>query len=151
MCETGGETGREMSEVRDAVAIVVGYDGSAAARCGLARVGRLALDSMTVVVVSVAPDVRSSALGEPHVGHAGGTGELLDEARELLGAREGMVVETREAVGDPAAVLVDVARELGAEIVIVGRRGSDFVARALLGSVAERVVQRAPCDVLVVA
>jgi nucleotide-binding universal stress UspA family protein len=35
--------------------------------------------------------------------------------------------------------------------VIVGRRGGDFVTRTLLGSVAERVVQTAPCDVLVVA
>lgn len=62
-----------------------------------------------------------------------------------------MVVETREAVGDPAEVVVAVARELGAQLVIIGRQGSDFVARTLLGSVAERVVQRAPCDVLVVA
>jgi nucleotide-binding universal stress UspA family protein len=140
-----------MSEVRDATTIVLGYDGSDAARRGLARVGRLALDSVTVVVVSVAPDVRSPALGEPLVGHAGDTRRLLDEARELLGARAGLVVETREATGDPAVVLVDVAREVGAEIVIVGRRGSDFVARTLLGSVAERVVKSAPCDVLVVA
>jgi nucleotide-binding universal stress UspA family protein len=32
----------------------------------------------------------------------------------------------------------------------VGRRGGDFVARTLLGSVAERIVKQAPCDVLVV-
>jgi nucleotide-binding universal stress UspA family protein len=35
--------------------------------------------------------------------------------------------------------------------VIVGRRGNDFVARTLLGSVATRVVEHAPCNVLVVA
>jgi nucleotide-binding universal stress UspA family protein len=140
-----------MSKVRGAAAIVIGYDGSDPARRGLARVARLALDSMTVVVVSVAADVRSPDLGEPLVGHPRDARELLKEAQELLGARAGMVVEAREAAGDPAVVLVDVAREVGAEIVIVGRRGSDFVARTLLGSVAERVVQRAPCDVLVVA
>jgi nucleotide-binding universal stress UspA family protein len=139
-----------MSEVRDAATIVLGYDGSPRRR-GLAHVARLALDSMTVVVVSVAPDVRSPALGESLVGHPGDTRGLLNEAQELLGTRAGMAVETREAAGDPAVVLVDVARELGAQMVIVGRRGSDFVARTLLGSVAERVVQRAPCDVLVVA
>jgi len=42
-------------------------------------------------------------------------------------------------------------RELEAQLVIVGRRGRDFVARTLLGSVAHRVVENAPCDVLVVA
>jgi nucleotide-binding universal stress UspA family protein len=47
--------------------------------------------------------------------------------------------------------LVDVVREVAADLLVVGRRGDDFVARTLLGSVAQRVVQQAPCDVLVVA
>ena len=50
-----------------------------------------------------------------------------------------------------AAVLIQAARDSGAELVVVGRRGGDFVARTLLGSVSQRVVQNAPCDVLVVA
>jgi nucleotide-binding universal stress UspA family protein len=111
----------------------------------------MAVDRTRVIVVSVRTDLRSSGLGEPLADQADNTRALLDEAHQLLEARPGLVVETREAAGDPAVVLVDVARELGAEIVIVGRQGSDFVARTLLGSVAERVVQRAPCDVLVVA
>jgi nucleotide-binding universal stress UspA family protein len=40
---------------------------------------------------------------------------------------------------------------VAADLLVVGRRGGDFVARTLLGSVAQRVVQQAPCDVLVVA
>ncbi len=140
-----------MSEAREQATIVVGYDGSDPARRGLTRVRRLGFGAMTVVLVSVTPDVRSPALGEPLVEPTGDTHQLLDEAQELCGASEGIVVERREAVGDPAVVLVDVARELGADLVIVGRQGSDFVTRTLLGSVAERVVQRAPCDVLVVA
>jgi nucleotide-binding universal stress UspA family protein len=35
--------------------------------------------------------------------------------------------------------------------VIVGRRGKDFVARTLFGSVARRVVEQPPCDVLVIS
>ena len=46
-------------------------------------------------------------------------------------------------------VLVDVAREVSADDVIVGRRGVDFVTRTVLGSVAQRAVEQAPCDVLV--
>jgi nucleotide-binding universal stress UspA family protein len=53
--------------------------------------------------------------------------------------------------GDPAEHLLDVARAIGAELIVIGRRGKGFVARTLLGSVATRVVGRAPCDVLVVA
>ena len=64
---------------------------------------------------------------------------------------ERIAIETQAAVGDPAAVLIEAARESDAELLIVGRRGGDFVARTLLGSVSQRVVQYAPCDVLVVA
>jgi nucleotide-binding universal stress UspA family protein len=140
-----------MADTPETLTIVVGYDGSDSARRGLARVGQLAGGRLAVVIVAVAPDVRSSGLGAELSGRSVDTCRLLEEARVLLGARDGLAIETRAAVGDPAAVLVDVAREMGAELVIVGRRGGDFVARTLLGSVSQRVVQNAPCDVLVVA
>jgi nucleotide-binding universal stress UspA family protein len=66
-------------------------------------------------------------------------------ARRRQGDRHAVVA--RE--GDPSEELLEVARAAGAHLVIVGRRGKDFVARALLGSVATRVIEHAPCDVLV--
>jgi nucleotide-binding universal stress UspA family protein len=51
---------------------------------------------------------------------------------------------------DPADALVRVAREVDARLLVVGARGADFVARTLRGSVGERFVARAPCDLLVV-
>lgn len=60
-------------------------------------------------------------------------------------------VQARTMTGEPGVVLVDLAVEVGADLLVVGRRGGDFVARMLLGSIAERVVQHARCDVLVVA
>jgi nucleotide-binding universal stress UspA family protein len=51
---------------------------------------------------------------------------------------------------DPAAELLEVARAADADLVKVARRGTDFVARTLLGSVAARVVEHAHCDVVVV-
>lgn len=125
----------------------MGHDGSESA---LARVGRLAVGVVAVVVVVVVPDVGSSAFGEPLGGVTFDPQRLLMEARELPCGRECETIETRAATGDPAVVLVDVAREVGADLQIVGRRGGDFVTRTLLGSVAQRVVQQAPCDVQVV-
>jgi nucleotide-binding universal stress UspA family protein len=133
------------------VRIVLGYDGSDAARRGLERIRQLTARQLAVLVVAVEPDVRSIGLGAELTGQTIATGALLEEARALLGAQEGIRIETRAAIGDPAAVLIEAARESGAELVIVGRRGGDFVARTLLGSVSQRVVQNAPCDVLVVA
>ena len=94
---------------------------------------------------------RSAGLGAELGGPQIDTERLVAEARDQLGNCQGATIEARTAVGDPAVVLTDIARELDAQLVIVGRRGRDFVARTLLGSVAHRVVENAPCDVLVVA
>jgi nucleotide-binding universal stress UspA family protein len=116
----------------------------------LVRVEELGLGSATIVVVAVAHELRSEGLSSRLAGGNLDQQAVLDEARELLGADERTRIETRAEAGDPAVVLVDVVREAGAELLVVGRRGGDFVTRSLLGSVAERVVQQAPCDVLVV-
>ncbi|MGN6869704.1 MAG: universal stress protein [Solirubrobacteraceae bacterium] len=141
-----------MARANDALTVVLGYDGSDPARRGVSLVGRLAAPSKRVVVVAVTPEVSGSSLSaEPLVGHEFDPERLLAEAAELLAAADGATVEGRAAAGDPAAVLVEVSREVHADLLVVGRKGSDFVARALLGSVAQRVVQEAACDVLVVA
>lgn len=139
-----------MTHTRRNLKLVVGYDGSDAARRALARVREL-VDFQVLVIVAVAPDIRSAGLGAALGGPQIDTERLVAEARDQLGNCQGAAIEARTAVGDPAVVLTDIARELDAQLVIVGRRGRDFVARTLLGSVAHRVVENAPCDVLVVA
>jgi nucleotide-binding universal stress UspA family protein len=134
----------------DALTIVVGFDGSDAARRGLSRVRDLGARAGRVVVVAVAPDLSSAGVSPP-LDSTFDHRRVSEEACALLGAPADRRVEIRTASGDPAAVLVEVVREVAADLLVVGRRGGDFVARTLLGSVAQRVVQQAPCDVLVVA
>jgi nucleotide-binding universal stress UspA family protein len=57
-------------------------------------------------------------------------------------------IEVRD--GDPAAVIVKTAAELGADLVVCGTRGLTGLSRLLLGSVARNVLVHAPCSVLVV-
>jgi nucleotide-binding universal stress UspA family protein len=52
--------------------------------------------------------------------------------------------------GDPATELVRVAREQRFSIVVMGTHGRTGLERALMGSVAEKVLREAPCSVLVV-
>lgn len=52
---------------------------------------------------------------------------------------EGAIVGILAAAGD-----------VGANLIVVGTLGRQGVARALMGNVAERVVQRAACPVLTV-
>ena len=140
-----------MTDTATDLTLVVGYDGSEASRRALARVRELAIDYRLLVIVAVAPDIRSAGMGDELAGSQPDTERLLAEARGLLDGCHGAAIETRTVVGDPAVVLTDIAREIDAQLLIVGRRGADFVRRTLLGSVAQRVVENAPCDVLVVA
>jgi nucleotide-binding universal stress UspA family protein len=83
--------------------------------------------------------------------------DVLEEteasARERLGdalARHGLDGERVVTHGPVVPAIVDVARQIDADLVIVGTIGRSGWARVLLGSVAEAVVRRAPCSVLVV-
>ena len=62
----------------------------------------------------------------------------------------GTSVDPRIETGDPAAVICTVAKEVGADVVVVGSHGKGFLSRVLLGSVSEYVTRHAPCPVLVV-
>jgi nucleotide-binding universal stress UspA family protein len=52
--------------------------------------------------------------------------------------------------GDPSEQIVRVATELRAQIIVMGTHGRTGFKRAVIGSVAELVVRRATCPVLVV-
>ncbi|MEE3325774.1 MAG: universal stress protein [Myxococcota bacterium] len=55
---------------------------------------------------------------------------------------------TRE--GYPATAIEEEISEVNADLVVIGSRGRTGLSHLLLGSIAERVVQKAPCPVLTV-
>lgn len=55
----------------------------------------------------------------------------------------------RLTMGDPAAEIVRIAADEQAEMIVLGTHGRTGMTRLLMGSVAEAVVRRAPCPVLV--
>jgi nucleotide-binding universal stress UspA family protein len=62
----------------------------------------------------------------------------------------GVPLHTEVRTGRPAATIVEAARELSADLIVMGTTGRTGVAHLLLGSVAERVVRTAPCPVLTI-
>lgn len=52
--------------------------------------------------------------------------------------------------GDPATEILDTAREVNADLIIMGTHGRTGLARFLMGSVAEVVARKAGCPVLTV-
>lgn len=74
---------------------------------------------------------------------------ILARACQLLKPRVANVL-TRVRIGHPAEEIIREAEEGGYNLVIVGeRQRHDLVSRFLLGSTAERVVEHAPCPVII--
>jgi universal stress protein E len=58
--------------------------------------------------------------------------------------------QTRVFVGDPTATLIRLSRTRGVDLLAMGTRGLDSLRAHILGSVAQKVIRDAACDVLVV-
>ncbi|HXE81558.1 MAG TPA: universal stress protein [Vicinamibacterales bacterium] len=52
--------------------------------------------------------------------------------------------------GDPVPTILACAREIGADLIVMGTHGHSGFERALLGSTTERVLHKAPCPVLTI-
>jgi len=77
--------------------------------------------------------------------------ERLEEQLRLIRAPEaGIQVEHRLEFGEPEAVILAVAEQIGADLIIMGTHGRTGLRRLLMGSVAEHIVRRASCPVLTV-
>src|SRR5881409_2000112 len=95
------------------------------------------------------------------VGRAGGYPVFADED-ELEAKIRSQVEEAREegldarlelvhgAAPGAAHMIADVAREVGANVIVVGTRGHAPFAGLLVGSVTQRLLHLAPCPVLAV-
>ena len=53
-------------------------------------------------------------------------------------------------IGEAGQQILEYAKELDVDLVIVGRQGAGKVGKILFGNVSERVVRKAPCPVLVI-
>ena len=73
----------------------------------------------------------------------------LDRYAEDLRKR-GVEVDAVVAEGYAATAIVDEVERRDADLVVIGTHGLSGLKHLLLGSIAERVVQKAPCAVLTV-
>jgi nucleotide-binding universal stress UspA family protein len=130
--------------------IVIGYDGSEAAKRALERVAEFAGGGEVSVVsaVHVLPQFGRAPLTIDPEEIAERKSELR-EAAEILPTK-GIQPSLVEGHGEPADVIVEKAEELGAGLIVVGTNGQNAAKRVLLGSVSSSVLHKAHCDVLVV-
>jgi nucleotide-binding universal stress UspA family protein len=75
--------------------------------------------------------------------------KILQSALEMA-QEEGVQARTLIRYGKPGDVIVDVANEIGADLIVLGTRKHSPLVRRLLGATADKVVDNANCSVLVV-
>lgn len=135
--------------------VAVGLDGSATAAKAVEMAAELTrrFDGTLVLLsafrdLKVAPASPASDSAELQwaTNSSARTREILARTEARL-RREGINCSTMIGEGDPADVLVKLAAQSGADVLVVGNRG---MQRRLLGSVPNTVTHNAACSVLVV-
>jgi nucleotide-binding universal stress UspA family protein len=141
--------------------IVVGTDGSATAQAavlhaaGLAKAFGASLRVVSAFHPHKADDIAKLQQGVPDdlawvVTDSGQAEDLARagvKAAQEAGARD---VRTRVEAGDPAEVLISIADEVGADLIVVGSKGMTSATRFVLGNVPNKVSHHAPCDLVIV-
>jgi nucleotide-binding universal stress UspA family protein len=156
---------KQVNRKRGTMSILLCYDGSLSSKHALA-VTRAMLSANEIVLLYVwrpPAAIAADAFGEPDA--AGPTiiqlesreieraRVVTDEARELEAAHPGPAVDVRierQHAGGVSATIVDVANQLGSELIVVGTHGQTAVEPGLLGSVSGELVHQARIPVLVV-
>ncbi len=138
--------------------VVVGTDGSDSSLRAVDRAGHLAAgpDAKLIVVTAYLPtpeDTRAADMlkneGYKVTGNAP-IYEILRDARERAESAGAVNVEERAVEGAPVEALVDLANEVGADLLVVGNVGLNTIAGRLLGSVPANVARKSKTDVLIV-
>lgn len=135
--------------------ILLAYDGSRQGHEALDQGAELALLCQARVhLLAVVAQEPGVALAEA-VAPSDVPEREYQEARHVLEAgaealrRAGLSVETRLGRGNPAEEIGRVAREIGADLIVVGHREQSALARWWRGSVGASLLAHAPCSLLV--
>jgi nucleotide-binding universal stress UspA family protein len=129
------------------VPIDVSQDDTKAVEVGVEWAG----DASRVYVLHVLADYTA---GEPGLlrnvlDEATRRDHVLETMRRKLERPELADVRLAVSFGDPGERIVEFARDVRADLIVIASHGRRGVSRLLLGSVAERVVRLAACPVLV--
>lgn len=134
--------------------ILLGVDGSAHALKAAQVAGEMVRAMQADLRVVVAYDPIPPYLGEPNLQdtiaarqqHAK---EILEAALQAIGQTP-TEIKTEMLEGSAAEAILEVAHIRKVDLIIVGSRGLGKLTGLLLGSQSQKVIQHAPCPVLVV-
>jgi nucleotide-binding universal stress UspA family protein len=137
--------------------VVVGYDFSHSGGAALHRAVTLAARAPCHVLHVVCVIDPKEAI--PSIPSYNGIDDMYAArvqaalASEIQGELDKAEIQTRvhffvhARIGHPVGEILELAREVSADLIVVGSRGVTGVERLLVGSISERVVREAGCTV----
>ena len=135
--------------------ILLGVDGSEHALHAAKTASDLARSMKSSILrIVVAYDPVPPYLGEPNMQTA--ISARMEEAEKIIKNAVNAVgdipgeVHTEVLEGPPAEAILEVANTRKCDLIVMGSRGLGRLTGVLLGSQSQKVVQHAPCPVLIV-
>lgn len=136
--------------------ILVPTDGSEFGKMALQRALNVAkyigseIIVLSVAEVNVSRGFRyRSAAKELTVALVREAESIIEETKEFT-KDEDVNIQFMVEKGNPASIILDTVDELSIDLLIIGSSGKSGVNKFVMGSVAEKVVSYANCDVLVI-
>lgn len=142
--------------------VVVGTDGSDSSLRAVDRAGEIAADHGAKLIVVTAHLPVSEEKGRYAIPPGSDHGQdyrtvgeapfyaILQNARERAHQAGAQNVEEKSVVGAPVHALVELVKEVDADLLVIGNVGLSSVAGRLLGSVPSEVSRKVKTDVLIV-
>ncbi|MBT3188833.1 MAG: universal stress protein [Anaerolineae bacterium] len=134
--------------------ILLGVDGSKHSLHAAQKAAGLAICLESDIWIVVAHPTVPAYLGEPNfqdaiVARLTESKKIMEEAIEAVGEIPGEV-HTEILEGSAAEVVLNVANVRHIDLIVMGSRGHGKLRGLLLGSQSQKVLQHAPCPVMIV-
>ncbi len=103
----------------------------------------------------ISPELAGSPFGDVELARDLCAREYKREHQSMLNLsarmrKEGLEAQALLLKGDAARLILEKARELKADLIVIGSHGHGLLRKMLVGSVTEAVLRKAPCAVLIV-
>jgi nucleotide-binding universal stress UspA family protein len=133
--------------------ILIGYDGYEGSLLALEKGLHLAEELKAEVIVLSVASIPEYAETVSEVEEAKEQArkyytDVLSDVERLVKGKD-LKVQTLIRFGKPAEVILHTAEEMGIDLIILGPSKYSYLRRRILGSTADKVVERAHCSVLI--
>lgn len=134
--------------------LLVAYDGSEGAKLALGKaieIARVTVAELHILAVGRIPEYAEtvSEVEEAREQASAFYSKIADEAIQNL-SRRGLKAMSHLEFGKPGDVILRVAEDLGADLIVLGTNPHSPLRRRVLGATVDKVVDHAHCSVLVV-